>query len=187
MKKRTLALLLILISLISAEKQLIVHNSDGTTAAFPLTGVDSLTIAEYTPKIGPFSSTWWIKYRVTPTGDNYSEVSSGSTYPVVLYHYHASETLSGIQVKGTRGLGEFVSLKITYKTNSEVLFGGLDNEYNFYRGARLPETNGEQVVYVAYDDFSSSLNAANCEIFEFKFSDYDRTGTFRLIDFEVIQ
>ncbi len=104
-KKTTLPIILILISLILAEKQLIVHNSDGTTVAFPLTNIDSLTIAEYQPKIGPFSNTWWIKYSVSSTGDNFKEEYSGLTYPARLYQHFSGDKYYGLQVKGTCGLG----------------------------------------------------------------------------------
>lgn len=187
MKKTPLAILLILITLLFAEKNLIVHTPDGPVA-YPLTSVDSLTIEEYTPKIGPFESTWWTNYTVSSSGDNYSEVYSSSTYPATLYHNVSSDMIEGLQVKGTRGLGQFVSLKITYTATSEVLFGGLTQNYDFIRGKRLPATtNGEQSVYVFADDFNSSLTVEDCRIFEFKFSDYETTSLFKLIDFEVIQ
>ncbi len=187
-KKTTLSIILILISLIFAEKQLIVHNSDGTTAAFPLTNIDSLTIEEYQPKIGPFPNTWWIKYSVSSTGDNFQEEFSGSTYPARLYQHFSDDNSYGLQVKGTRGLGAFVSLKITYQATSEVSFGGLTPDYDFIRAARLEESpHSPKTVYVQFDDFNSSIDIHECQIFEFKFSDSEITGTFDLINMEVIQ
>ncbi len=188
MKKTILSIILILISLISAEKQLIVHNADGTTAAFPITNIDSLTIAEYQPKIGPFPNTWWIKYSVSSTGGNFKEEYSGSTYPARLYQHFSGDKYYGLQVKGTRGLGSFVALKITYQATSEISFGGLTPEYDFVRAVRLQESpHTPQTIFVDYDDFNSSIDIGDCSIFEFKFSDSEITGTFDLIDMEVIQ
>lgn len=184
--KITTLTILTLITLIFAEKQLIVHTSDGEAVAYPITKIDSLTIKEYTPKIGPFSSTWWTVYSVSSTGDNYSEEFSGSTYPARVSQYYGSDKSYGLQIKGTSGLGLFRSLKITYKASHEVTFGALTGDYDFISGARLPASpNSPRVAYVEYGDFSSSsIDMSSCRIFEFKMSDSEITGSVEILDME---